>query len=218
MERDFFGSPLGQRNLYSDVWIRDDDLTKPNPEIEALLSICGDYQIPTFLAIIPEKMDSDLLRLCRNYPFVKVWMHGIGHENKASLGRKKSEFPFWNATQQNLILYNKKRMEDLFEDYFQPIFVPPWNRLDPSWVAFILKNFDYISSFGSSDSPYFKNTNLDIVDWKLRQLKDERAIQKEMLDIWKPIGLLTHHWMHDIQDKIWLKSILNEFFVFKKSL
>jgi hypothetical protein len=194
-------------------WIRDDDLTNINSEIKQLLDFCGIFQIEIALAIIPKKMDSDLFFLCKDYPFVKIWQHGLEHSNRACKAQKKSEFPVFDPHQYKDILLQKKRMEDCFGDFFQPVFVPPWNRLDPSWSDPILNHFSHISGFGASDKDQFHHTNLDIIDWKIRHIKPLEILMKEFSNLQKKgessIGILTHHWMH--KEEGW--KILSDFLV-----
>jgi hypothetical protein len=193
-------------------WIRDDDLTAQNPKMDQILDVSASFKIPISLAVIPATMSKDLVVYTQNYPALSIVQHGICHENKAIIPQKKSEFVTFNDKQFQRLLSEKKRMEDLFGKSFKPIFVPPWNRMDRSWEEPILNHFDFISAFGMRDHLYYKNTHLDLINWKTRNFKTEDELCAELkilLHKTTSIGILTHHFMHEDKDWAMFRNMLN---------
>ncbi|MDP1723299.1 MAG: hypothetical protein Q8L85_01175 [Alphaproteobacteria bacterium] len=192
-------------------WIRDDDLTIPNPKMDQFLDICASFAIPVSLAVIPAGMSKNLKNYTQNYPKLSILQHGICHENKAIAQQKKSEFISFDDAQLQNLLSEKKRMEELFEDSFKPIFVPPWNRMDMSWKEHILKHYNLISAFGIHLDASYVNTHLDLINWKKRCFKTEEELYVELENLLKKtsnIGVLSHHFIYKKNDWTIFKNLL----------
>jgi hypothetical protein len=94
-----------------------------------------------------------------------------------------------------------------FPGRVSPVFVPPWNRIAPELAGqFKVLGYRAVSTFRSETPPLpglaRLETHLDPVDWRgTRGLGDADAIVRDLalqvVTAREPIGLLTHHGMHD---------------------
>nr|WP_246548363.1 glycosyltransferase [Ancylobacter oerskovii] len=208
-------------------WWRDDDAVAPSPALDRLLGRAVARNIPVALATIPASTTSELARHVERLDRVDVLVHGWKHGNHASVGEKKAEFGAHRpvsdmATQARQGL---ERVTDLFGDKAVPVFVPPWNRVTPELVS-ALPDAGYIAL-----STYQRrkqhcavpkllqiNTHLDPIAWRsggglvdeaelldrlVLLMEQELAAEPGMLE---PIGLLTHHLVHDG----WIERFLDE--------
>ena len=113
-----------------------------------------------------------------------------------------------------------QRLENLFGSRQFPVFVPPWNRISDDLVAHLPQlGYSVLSTFTPrktrSPAPGLTqiNTHIDPIDWKdTRSLLPEDQLiasitahlqdrRTGMVDVQEPLGLLTHHLVHD--DAIW---------------
>jgi hypothetical protein len=112
------------------------------------------------------------------------------------------------------------RLGTLLGESCLPVFVPPWNRIDPALFPH-LRDAGYraVSTFtprkAAEAAPGLKqvNTHLDPIFWKaggglrpadelIAQITDQLADRRaDRADNAEPYGLLTHHLVHD--DAIW---------------
>jgi hypothetical protein len=110
-------------------------------------------------------------------------------------------------------------MRDLFGAQLLEMFVPPWNRIDPSVVAGLApQGYRMISTFTPRTAPQVAglmqvNTHIDPIFWRgggglvdaetliqgiITLLQDRR---NGTTDATEPLGFLTHHLVHD--EAIW---------------
>ena len=199
-----------QKGCPVEIWWRDDDAISMTASLEQLLGLSEKWSAPLSLAVIPEP--------CNGYfPLpdkVSIIQHGIAHINHAKEGKKKSEFPedceFYPRNED--ILFHKKKLKKTFGNCFVPIFVPPWNRIAPNYIESISDcGFSALSRFGKAKQNIIceLNTHIDIVNNKTRPktLINENAILEVLANEIEerihntshkmPIGLLTHHLVHD---------------------
>jgi hypothetical protein len=91
--------------------------------------------------------------------------------------------------------------------------VPPWNRIDPGLVSDLGSiGFKALSVFGPPKpaSLAVVNSNVDIMDWHgTRGCRDHGLLVQAIIaqlqhasDGGEPVGLLTHHLVHD--ESAWL--------------
>jgi hypothetical protein len=191
------------------LWWRDDDARAPSPELDRLLTIA--HGRPLALAVIP---DGDLARLAAHLQGVggvSVIQHGVDHTNRRD-GPSAGEFPHeWRrirvATQIRAGWARLNRMPGAL-----PVFTPPWNDIHPDLPA-VLGDCGYLgwSAWGEDSAlgqPPRIDTHLDLMRWKggarfrgeakflgeLRRLLTARR----RAGLWDaPVGLLTHHLVHD---------------------
>jgi hypothetical protein len=144
------------------------------------------------------------------------------HANHAPAGDKKAEFgcdrPLSHLTDDAREGLRLARSH--FGDLLVPVFVPPWNRIAPELVEHLPRiGYRGLSTFGKRRQPEAAggivqvNTHLDPIAWhEGRSLRKPHALlaelaravmaQTERDGVPEPIGLLTHHLVHD--DAIWL--------------
>nr|MCH9673522.1 polysaccharide deacetylase family protein [Gammaproteobacteria bacterium] len=219
-------------------WWRDDDAIAYTKPLRRLLACAHEHRVAVGLAVIPAYVSEEMCSHLDGTPFVDVLQHGYAHKNWASVGAKKAEFPEdrddalaladirrgWQALEQNL------------RRPIVPIFVPPWNRFAAKHANALLRTgLRGISQFGpvANDQTGAAlptiNTHLDIIDWRAdRGFAGEERMLTLLLDAltsrrargpgaasgWfpgnhhEPIGLLTHHLVHDDSCWLFIESLL----------
>jgi hypothetical protein len=194
------------------LWFRDDDAIEPTAPLERLLEVTRSHAVPLSLAVIPAFTGAPLAERLQREAHASVTVHGWSHENHAAADRKKQELGADRP--QEAVLAELRagfgKLETLYPQQFVPVLVPPWNRIAQSLLPH-LKGFGYraVSVYGPAkeESPIAMiNTHVDIMDWHgtggcrshadlvgnlTAELKSRREGHAE------PIGLLTHHLVHD---------------------
>ncbi|AWK89527.1 polysaccharide deacetylase family protein [Azospirillum thermophilum] len=204
------------------VWLRDDDAVADTPALRRLLRLCGDAGIPLGLAVIAAAAEPSLIdplaEPAGGRPEVALLVHGWAHANHAAAGEKKCEFgPGRPAGARRAdAVAALDRLRGLYGERLLPLFVPPWNRMAPDMPDLLAgAGFRAVSAFGdriAAERPAglrWLNTHLDLIDWHggrsavapeplldalRRHLADRREGRR---DPEEPIGLLTHHLVHD---------------------
>ncbi len=204
------------------LWWRDDDAIEPTAQLEQLIGIATDNDIPVHLAIIPKFATKELRDRISQTPYIIPVTHGWSHESHSPVDQKNAEFgsnrPIEDSIQ-DLIL-GADRMSDLFGSGMKSMFVPPWNRINPDLSEHLVAiGYDNLSTYLPRNTKYNIekleqiNTHIDPISWKI----DKSLIQSDTLitnianalkdrrlgltDNDEPFGLLTHHLIHD--DAIW---------------
>ncbi|BAI76325.1 hypothetical protein AZL_d04990 (plasmid) [Azospirillum sp. B510] len=208
-------SDLGRRCA---LWLRDDDAVAAGPQLDRLLASCTQADIPLGLAVIPAAAERSLAEALADHARVTPLVHGWSHADHAAPGRKKCEFgperpPELRRAEAARGL---SVLRGLFGERLLPLFVPPWNRMAPDMPA-LLSDAGYraVSGFGPAPVParhdgiLWVNTHLDLIDWRgtrsavpldalldglRRELRDRREGRRTPSE---PIGLLSHHRVHD---------------------
>lgn len=192
------------------LWWRDDDCRGSTPELERLLAVRGD--LPVTLAVIPDGDLAGLSGRLRAAAGVSLAQHGVDHENRLPSGGARSEFPAdMNQTEVNAALASARlRIEAAG---LRPLtFVPPWNEPGDRQIEAI-RAAGYTSySSGAKGQPVAGLSHVgaavDILRWKGRphfrgRWRVFNALRKELEErrnkgaFGDPIGLLTHHLVHD---------------------
>jgi hypothetical protein len=191
------------------LWLRDDDAIAPSAELDRLLSLTEAANIPVTLAVIPAHSGPALAKRLNTAQGVCVAVHGWSHTNHAPGSEKKQELGPHRPTQQVLddLARGFSHLAQLLPQQFAPVLVPPWNRIAPPVVAGLpALGFKALSVYGPEATaalPLY-NTHVDVIDWRGSRsgrpdavLMDEIAQAMARSDA--PIGLLTHHLVHDAQ-------------------
>jgi len=203
-------------------WWRDDDAVADTPQLERLLALSRQAQAGIALAVIPHGFEPALGERLRNEEAAFALVHGWSHVSHAPTDEKKAEFGAHRPleamaaeAEQALHVLRKKLGHKLL-----PVFVPPWNRIAPELVQHLPHSgFQALSTFNERKAAYpvegllQVNTHVDPIDWHgTRSLADQALIIASLAaaierrtageaDRDEPIGLLTHHLVHD--DVIW---------------
>jgi hypothetical protein len=207
------------------LWLRDDDAQEPGGALDALLSRLRTYRAPCLLAVVPMRAGDALAQRLRMEPLVRVAMHGAWHTNHAGSGRKAEETPIDRGI--DAIMSEWAVARDRLCTHFGAgagfWYVPPWNRIEREVAARLPSlGFRAISRFtsrglGLAPALAEANTHVDIMDWKGGRVG--RTIAAVMADLtaelaharlhgWRPVGLLSHHLVHDAQAWETLDAIL----------
>lgn len=212
------------------LWLRDDDAVAPCPALTRLSELAERHGTPVLLAVIPLQAEPALAPSLRAMPLLLPCQHGVRHRNHAPAGGKKSEFGPEReaAVVDREIALGRDRLRDMLGDDVLPVFVPPWNRIDPGHAARLGRlGFSGLSCFrnyrhGPGGGPHLLNTHIDVMDWQGGRIgrraanllpeiaellagRRARGIEPEAA-----LGLLLHHRDHD--DGAW--AVLDDILAF----
>ncbi|AZO11441.1 polysaccharide deacetylase [Mesorhizobium sp. M3A.F.Ca.ET.080.04.2.1] len=199
----------------AEFWLRDDDAVDPTPALDRLLDLTREFAVALTLAVIPALTDEKLVVRLDEAPHVTVAIHGWAHRNHAPEGQKKQELGRHRPREAVLdeLARGLSRVSGLHGARAVPMLVPPWNRIDPGLVSELGSiGFAALSAFGPSKpaSVAVVNSNVDIMDWHgTRGCRDHGLLVQAIVaqlqhafDGGEPVGLLTHHLVHD--ESAWL--------------
>ena len=187
-------------------WLRDDDATEPSAPLETLLSMTGRHAVPVTLAVIPARSGQALADRLAGQSAVTVAVHGWAHRNHAGPTEKKQELGAHRPVTVGLdeLARGLRHLQRLHGAQSAPVLVPPWNRIHADVVQG-LPGIGYaaLSVFGPEKPAPLRvlNTHVDLIDWRgTGRAKDLDALLAEIavaLQRDAPIGVLTHHLIHD---------------------
>ncbi len=198
------------------LWLRDDDAVAVTPELRQLLSICGGHGARPLIATIPAATTQELAAYLADEA-AEVAVHGWSHTNHAMAGSKAQEFPVHRPQQEVVEELGQavSRIRALYGGREVPMYVPPWNRIAPEVAALLPQmGFRALSGYGRASlfagpPPLMElNTHIDIIDWRgSRGGHDTDKLTSDLAQTlaWsrqqggQPIGILTHHLVHDAQ-------------------
>lgn len=205
-------------------WLRDDDAVKPTPALERLLTLGKEHCVPMTLAVIPMHAEDAFAGRLAGEESVSVAVHGWSHENHAPGSEKKQELGPHRP--QTVILGQlrdgHRQLKARFTGQFVPVLVAPWNRIDSLLLPQLPGlGFEALSVFGAAKAKHAAflpviNTHVDLMDWHgTRGCRDHgelvTAIVKELQQRFdgsnEPVGLLTHHLVHDASAWDFLKTL-----------
>lgn len=188
-------------------WLRDDDAVEPSAALDRLLALTAG-RVPLALAVIPAFTGQALADRLAGQAQVTVAVHGWAHANHAGEGEKKQELGAHRpvAVVLDELARGLAHLTALYGPRAAPVLVPPWNRIDPAVVAGLPGHgFRALSVFGPPKPAPLRmiNSTVDIMDWHgTRGGRSDDALLAEVLagiDRDAPIGILTHHLVHDAQ-------------------
>lgn len=204
-------------------WWRDDDAVADTPVLDRLLTLTRRYNAGIGLAVIPRDLRASLASRLAEESSAFALVHGWSHDNHAPPEAKKAEFgqhrpvETLEAEAQHALQAARERLGAKL----LPVFVPPWNRVSGALIPCLpRRGFAGLSTFtdrsAASPAPGLLqiNTHVDPIDWRGSRsaVEPERiiasltgAIERRIAgqsDLDEPIGLLTHHLVHD--EVIWM--------------
>lgn len=189
------------------LWLRDDDAIEPTAALDHLLALTAVCAVPVLLAVIPALTGEALAGRLAGESHASIAVHGWAHKNYATPGEKNQELGVHRPAEQVLTELGAglETLATLHAGRFVPMLVPPWNRIAPAVVAGLPGlGFEALSVFGREKPAPLNvlNTHVDIIDW--RGTRGGRAVEAVIADLVGvsqshegPIGLLTHHLVHD---------------------
>lgn len=196
------------------LWLRDDDAVEPTNQLEQLVDMTAQFDVPLTIAVIPDCATKALATYVAKHPNVSVALHGYSHTNHAPSDQKKCELGLHRNKQVVLdeLAHGRIKLEQMFNEHFINMLVPPWNRIDEQLVPELSAlGLTSLSTFGwdnfSANAKLAQyNTHVDIIDWKgtrggrpLDELIEELAnsLKEARSRAGAPVGILSHHLVHD---------------------
>ena len=198
---------------------RDDDARTATRRLHRLIVQAARAELPLCLAVIPDGLDPDLSVAVQPYEQIAVLQHGLRHVDDTGA---PSEFrPDEPAAQVAARLTQGWSALEHFPRRL-PVYVPPWNALSPNVEAALpLSGHQAVSAWGGLSRPGRVDVHLDLMRWRggARFAGSERVLHRlagllrsrRRASLWEePIGLLTHHLVHD--EAAW--RFLDQFLLF----
>lgn len=206
----------------ANFWWRDDDATEPSVALDKLAGLSDNLNIPLALAVIPSRLKPELVDFLRNRAQISILQHGYAHENHAVPGQRKLELGGTRATVKLIadLKQGYQTLEQHFAERFDPVLVPPWNRMDSKLLPCLSDiGFSGISTMkvrrNAHPAPGILqvNTHLDPVNWRhtggfigvypaiailIQHLIAKRTGYRDRDE---PTGILTHHLVQN--DAVW---------------
>jgi hypothetical protein len=199
-----------------EFWWRDDDAARPDPALDRLLAMAGNYKMPLALAAIPAQAEAAAFA---HLPAgVSVLQHGGDHRNRAGRGEKKTEFPALESADAAIgrLKAGGLRLSQLVGERLLPVLAPPWNRICSSLLPHLAAaGYRGLSQYGprgaARPAPGLLqvNTHVDLIAWRAgRGFAGEEALlaaaaahlaakREGRADAGEPTGWLSHHAVHD---------------------
>lgn len=197
------------------IWWRDDDAIAPTQELDRLHDISARLSLPVHIAVIPGLAHATLVQRMSGTDQMVPIVHGWQHQNHAPEGAKTAEFGSLRPSAATEIASAMTRMRTLFEEAFLPVFVPPWNRIDPALGPVLVSaGFRGLSTFTprvtreAAPNLVRVNCHIDPIDWRGTRglIAPDQIIAATVsnltrrlhgeTDSTEPFGYLTHHLVH----------------------
>ena len=205
------------------LWWRDDDAVGDEPQLRRLLDLARSADVPVALAVIPQGMEPSLAPLLERARGVSVLQHGSDHLNDGSPDRPTQFAPDRSVQEVAAVIRaGAERLADLPGRL--PIYVPPWNRLEDNVLqALPLAGVDGLSAFGdyaSEGAGLMRcDSHVDVLRWRVAprfggawrcfgRLRRALARRRRSGRWDEPVGLLTHHRVHDEATWAFLEHLL----------
>lgn len=192
-------------------WWRDDDAFRETTPLRRLRELLS--QETLVLAVVPGRLQNDLVRSLETWPLVTVIQHGWKHFNHAEAGAPPSEYPpeRLQTEVKDELAQGQRILLAAFHARFHPVFVPPWHRCAP-WILHKARAFGFQSISGQAPPfpllhhgyPGEVNIEIDISDWTREgrfvgagrlasQICRSLRLRREWSAWDVPIGILSHH-------------------------
>jgi hypothetical protein len=202
------------------IWWRDDDAIADTPALQRLSQIANDVGVPVYVAVIPDPMTPSLPPAIQKDLHLIPIIHGWQHISHAPEGAKNAEFGHPRPDAAAELKQAIQKLETGFGDHLINLFVPPWNRISQDLLPVLAAaGYRGLSTYGARNDLFAApdlmqiNTHIDPIYWRghrglvapealvegiVTTLRDRR---EGRTDTSEPLGLLTHHLVHD--DDIW---------------
>jgi hypothetical protein len=214
------------------LWWRDDDAVRGNDCLDRLISIADG--VPISLAVIPAPAHPELAEWLAHpsrsarAARIAILQHGWHHANHAGNG-KKSEFPLGRSrfAVASDLAAGRVRLGMLFGARALAVLVPPWNRVDASFIPLLIDSgLTGISRVKPRPMAHpvpgvaEVNIHVDLVSWAGDRgfigetaalgaiIAHLRARRLSEVDADEPTGILTHHLVQDEQTEVFLRQLV----------
>jgi hypothetical protein len=189
------------------VWWRDDDAGRHDARLDRLLELATGGGRQLGLAVVPAWLDDATTARVLAAPTVHVMQHGWAHADHALPGAKPVELggAADRMTCADELRRGASRLRGAFGGRFLPVMVPPWNRIETSFLG-ALPGLGYrgLSTFaddrrGTARGLVHVNTHVDLIDWRgTRRMKPLGDLIGEVDRLLarpdcRMLGLLSHH-------------------------
>ncbi|WP_336485739.1 glycosyltransferase [Methylobacterium nigriterrae] len=201
------------------LWWRDDDAIAHTPALDDLLALADTVSAPILVAAIPALAEPSLAERLADAPGHRIGVHGLSHADHAPPGARPAEF----GEHRHRAALVAEAAEALrlargrFGPSLLPVFVPPWNRIAPD-LGDALARLGYAgvsAAEGAAITGLARvDVHLDPIDWRgTRSLLDpdrllDRLARQLATHPGEPLGLLTHHRVHDATIRTFLADLL----------
>lgn len=193
------------------IWWRDDDAFRETAPLRRLRELLS--QETLVLAVVPGRLQDDLVRSLETWPRVAVIQHGWKHQNHAEAGAPPSEYPpdRLQTEVEDELARGRLTLIDAFQARFHPVFVPPWHRCAP-WILHKARALGFERVSGQAPPfpllghgyPGEVNIEIDISDWTREgrfvgagrlasQICRSLRLRREWSAWDAPVGILSHH-------------------------
>lgn len=211
-----------RKNLTLPVWWRDDDAVKPTEQLERMIELSEQFNVPVHLATIPREATRALADLVSEHATLIPVVHGWSHTNHQPTGERSCEFGGARSIElrREEAAEGLRRLRILMGDRVAAMFVPPWNNVPQEFLPDLQElGFTSFSTCNPRKSaepvPGLAqvNTHVDPLYWgPSKNLSNPELIVERIADLLKrrrqgkadnaePFGLLTHHLAH--QEQTW---------------
>ena len=210
-------------------WLRDDDAGTDTPHLRRLLALAEELRTVFALAVIPDRVEGALARLTASAPCC-VWQHGWRHHwQLEDESHRYSKGEFGEGRNLEAMMADSRKGQLALDRKFgelgwQRVFVPPFHALSVPFKM-VLPSLGYWGlSAGQPLTPSINtlaelNAEADLMDWPNRKFYGSNALTNLLLEQLRlrrlgqispnvPIGLLTHHLVHDEEAWRFLTDLL----------
>jgi peptidoglycan/xylan/chitin deacetylase (PgdA/CDA1 family) len=209
------------------VWWRDDDLTHRTPAFDRLLELRRRHDVPLALAVIPARARRRLASLLRREHGIVVWQHGWAHTDWAAAGASAAELgPDRSRLRMAAeLLRGRLRLDRILgRNAWQRVLVPPFNKIAEPLIDLLPMLGYHGLSAGIDPRPaaragFMVNVHIDLIDWTGPRfagassstnalIEALRARRLGEIDHSEPVGIMSHHLVHDDAVWAWLDATL----------
>ena len=190
------------------VFFRNDDAGWANDRLQTLCECFRQADVPLDIAVIPAALNAESIRLlqsiCLDSPdLFHLHQHGYAHTNHQAQGRS-CEFGSDRALAAQLddIARGQGILKDAFNESYEAIFTPPWNRCtSETKEALESLGFELLSRIKGSVAIAGSLPELPVsVDW-LKKRKGVPLSPAQVIDLLcqeidensGPVGIMLHH-------------------------
>lgn len=210
------------------LWLRDDDAVAASPALDDLLATLRRHRAPVLIAAIPARLEASLAPRLSGLCDVAVGVHGHAHVNHAAAGVKKSEYPASRdrSTVRDELARGLADIRNAFGDMALPVFVPPWNRAYAGIARdLVASGYRALSTFADAhvgddgEDIVVANAHVDVMfspgarggrrpDIVAGEVATMLACARTRTGRDHPVGILTHHLVHDADARETLDTLL----------